>query len=111
METHFPDIRDMQAGVARDRVMTDLKALARDAEVLLRATANDASQKAKAARAQLSAAIEKAKATYGELQAQGIASAKAAAKKTDDTIRSHPYESIGVAFGLGILIGALLKRR
>ena len=28
----------------------------------------------------------------------------AAAKATDKTIRDHPYEALGVAFGLGVLI-------
>ena len=30
-----------------------------------------------------------------------IEAAKAAAKKADTTIRAHPYESIGIAFGVG----------
>ncbi len=33
------------------------------------------------------------------------------ARQTDVTIRSHPYESIGVALGIGVLLGALLGRR
>ncbi len=35
----------------------------------------------------------------------------AGAKATDRTIREHPYESLGVAFGLGVLIGVLIARR
>ncbi|MDO8539317.1 MAG: DUF883 family protein [Opitutaceae bacterium] len=91
--------------------MADLKALAGDAEALIRATADDASDKAKEARSRLTAALEKAKANYEEFQAQGIESAKEAVKKADDTIRTHPYESIGIAFGIGLLVGALLRRK
>jgi len=36
---------------------------------------------------------------------------KEAAKATDRTIREHPYESIGIAFGVGLLIGVLVARR
>jgi ElaB/YqjD/DUF883 family membrane-anchored ribosome-binding protein len=57
------------------------------------------------------AALERAKTTYADFQERGLESARAAASKADDTIRMHPYESIGVAFGLGILIGVLLRRR
>jgi ElaB/YqjD/DUF883 family membrane-anchored ribosome-binding protein len=48
--------------------MADLKALAGDAEALIRATADDASEKAKEARARLSAAVEKAKTTCFDLR-------------------------------------------
>ena len=33
------------------------------------------------------------------------------AKVADKTIREHPYESVGVAFGVGLLIGVLVGRR
>jgi ElaB/YqjD/DUF883 family membrane-anchored ribosome-binding protein len=99
------------ARAARERVATDLKTLASDAEALLRATADDASDKAKEARARLTAAVEKAKETCADLQERTVETAKEVAKKTDDTIRAHPYESIAVAFGVGILLGALLRRK
>ncbi|MCI0745746.1 MAG: hypothetical protein L0Y58_10105 [Verrucomicrobia subdivision 3 bacterium] len=34
----------------------------------------------------------------------------AGARATDRAIRQHPYESIGIAFGLGVLIGVLINR-
>jgi ElaB/YqjD/DUF883 family membrane-anchored ribosome-binding protein len=33
------------------------------------------------------------------------------ARATDDAIRSHPYESLAVALGVGLLLGALIRRR
>jgi ElaB/YqjD/DUF883 family membrane-anchored ribosome-binding protein len=33
------------------------------------------------------------------------------AKAADRVIRDHPYQTIGLAFGLGILIGVLARRR
>lgn len=111
METHFPTMENGQGHLARERVMADLKALAGDAEALLGATADDASDKAKEARARLRAAVEKAKSSYEELQSRGIGAAKDAVKTTDDSIRSHPYESIGIAFGIGLLLGVLLRRK
>ncbi len=111
METHFPDMHAAHSQQARERVMEDLRALAADAEALLKATASDASEKATEARARLAAALEKAKSSYEDMQARGIESAKAAAKKADDAVRAHPYESIGIAFGVGLLLGALLRRK
>lgn len=111
METHFPTMENSQSRLARERVMADLKTLASDAEDLLKATAGDVSEKAKDARLRVSAALDRAKTTYADLQEHGIESARAAVKQADETIRSHPYESVGIAFGIGILIGAVLRRR
>lgn len=57
-------------------------------------------------KAKLENLIEKAKDACERLQAQTTAAAKA----TDRTIREHPYQAIGVAFGLGVLLGVLIVR-
>lgn len=111
METNYEAIEKGHSAIARERVMSDLKTLTNDAEDLLKATAGDVSEKAKEARSRVAAALERAKSTYSQLQDQTIASAKAAAKKADVVIRDHPYESIGVAFGIGLLIGVLVTRK
>jgi ElaB/YqjD/DUF883 family membrane-anchored ribosome-binding protein len=111
METHFENLTQGQSAMARERVLRDLKTLVRDSESLLKATAGDLGEKASEARRRLAGALERAKVTYAELQEQTIASAKAAAKKADTLIRHHPYESIGVAFGIGLLLGVLVGRR
>jgi ElaB/YqjD/DUF883 family membrane-anchored ribosome-binding protein len=87
--------------------MTDLKVLARDAEELLKATAGEAGGKLADVRTRLAEALETAKATCHRLEEKAVAGAKA----TDRAIREHPYESLGVAFGVGLLIGVLVGRR
>ena len=111
METNYEAIEKAHGAIARERVMADLQTLARDAEDLLKATAGDVSEKAKEARARVSAALERAKTTCTHLQEQTVATAKAAAKKADTVIREHPYESIGVAFGIGLLLGVVVARK
>ena len=63
----------------------------------------DSGEKSHALRAKLEAAVEKAKAAYERLEDKTVAAAKAA----DKTVREHPYQTIGIAFGLGLLIGVL----
>jgi ElaB/YqjD/DUF883 family membrane-anchored ribosome-binding protein len=109
METHFENIQPPNP--ARDRVVADLKALIRDSEDLLKATASDLSEKAKDARARLNAALDRANHTCHDLQEQTAAKAREVAQKTDAAIRTHPYESIGIGFGLGLLIGVLVGRK
>jgi ElaB/YqjD/DUF883 family membrane-anchored ribosome-binding protein len=81
--------------------------LAEDAQALLAATANVAETKVIEARKRLSSALERGKEAWG--QAQDYASAQA--KAADEVIRDHPYQSIGIAFGVGALLGLLLRRR
>jgi ElaB/YqjD/DUF883 family membrane-anchored ribosome-binding protein len=109
METHLPPFDMNQTRVARDRVLADLKALVSDTDDLLKATAGDLSEKAREARARVSEGLERAKASMDELQAQGLESARVAMKKADVAIRDHPYESMGIALGVGLIIGALLR--
>ena len=90
-----------------EKLMTDLKVVTRDAEAILQATAGQAGEKMSELRARLSTALDSAKETGHRLQEKAVAGAKAA----DKTIREHPYESMGVAFGVGLLIGVLVSRR
>lgn len=111
METHFPNMDDAKTKLACERVMADLQALAHDTETLIRATAENAGDKAREARTRVLGALERAKTTCAELQAQSVQSARAAAKQADETIRAHPYESLAIALGIGILVGAVLRRK
>ena len=92
---------------ANERLASDLKAVVRDAEDLMKATAGQAGEKLSEVRSRLTAALESAKATCQRLEEKTIAAARA----TDRTIREHPYESIGIAFGVGLLVGVLVARK
>lgn len=107
METEFSNIRDAASDLARARLAEDVRTLIHDAERLLEATAGDVSEKAKDLRARLRDAVDRAKLSAADLQAQ----ARAGARKVDEVVRQHPYESMGVAFGVGVLLGVLLNRR
>lgn len=85
----------------------DVQSLKEDAQALLAATADVAGEKVADARKRVAAALEKGRETWEYLQEQAVKRAEAA----DEVIREHPYHSIGVAFGLGALVGFLLSRR
>jgi ElaB/YqjD/DUF883 family membrane-anchored ribosome-binding protein len=92
---------------ANERLVGDLKNVVHDAENLMKATAGQVGEKVSEVRNRLATAVESAKATCHRWEEKSIAAAKA----TDRTIRDHPYESIGIAFGVGLLIGVLVSRR
>ena len=81
--------------------------LVEDSRALLAATADVAGEKVAEARERVASALEAAKETYAEAQKRAVAGAKA----TDKLVRDHPYQAIGIAFGVGALLGLLLGRR
>ena len=93
--------------VSTDKLVTDLKRVVRDSEELLQASAGAVGEKAHEMRERLSRTLESAKATCRRVEDKAIEGAKA----TDKVIREHPYESLGVAFGLGLLVGVLVTRK
>ena len=93
--------------VAVEKLVQDLKAVVRDGEELLRAGARDLSERSIAARERLGSALESAKATQRKLQDQAVSQAKMA----DRMVRDYPYQALGVAVGLGLLVGILAGRR
>ena len=99
------------ATVTMGKLAQDLKVVMHDAEVLLKATAGEVGDKAREARVRLAASMESARAGLGDIEAKTIARAKAAATATDQAIREHPYRSIGIAAGVGLLIGVLVTRK
>lgn len=111
METHFENMEREHDAISKEKVMDDLKTLARDAEELLKATAGEVGERmgerAKEARSRLAAALEQAKVSCARWEDKTMAAARA----TDQAIRSHPYESAGAAFVVGILFGVLVGRR
>ena len=90
-----------------DRLVSDLKTVTKDAEELLKTVSGEEGNGSHDLRMRLSTAIDSARETYRRLEEKAVAGAKA----TDKVIREHPYESLGVAFGLGLLVGVLVTRK
>jgi len=90
-----------------EKLLTDLKRVVRDSEELLQASAGAVGEKANEMRERLSRTLESAKNTCRRLEEKAVEGAKAA----DKVIREHPYQSIGAAFGIGLLVGVLVTRK
>jgi ElaB/YqjD/DUF883 family membrane-anchored ribosome-binding protein len=90
-----------------EKLLEELKEVVRDGEELLRAGAEDMSERGSVAREKLAAALETARETQRRLKERAISGARA----TDRWIREYPYQSIGIAFSIGLLIGVLATRR
>jgi ElaB/YqjD/DUF883 family membrane-anchored ribosome-binding protein len=91
----------------KNAVAGESEHLVEDAQALLGATAHIAEEKVVEARRRLATALERGREVWGQVQEKAVAGAKA----TDQAIREHPYQAIGVAFGVGALLGFLFSRR
>jgi ElaB/YqjD/DUF883 family membrane-anchored ribosome-binding protein len=85
----------------------DVGSLTEDARALMNATADVAGEKVREARKRLAEAMERSKEIYGSVRERAIEGAKAA----DEAVHKHPYQAIGIALGVGALIGYLIARR
>jgi ElaB/YqjD/DUF883 family membrane-anchored ribosome-binding protein len=86
---------------------TDIETLAEDARALMNATADVAGEKVGEARKRLAAALERGKEIYGRVREKAVEGAKA----TNVAVHEHPYQAMGIALGVGALLGYLVARR
>ncbi|HYL91421.1 MAG TPA: DUF883 family protein [Burkholderiales bacterium] len=80
--------------------MDDLRAVMADAEELLRASASEAGPKVQEARARAEETLRNAR---DHMQGAG--------RELDAQVREHPWAAVGVAAGIGLLVGVLLARK
>lgn len=97
--------------VSKDKLMQDLKIVISDAEELLRATASQAGDKATAAREKVQDSLHRAKVKLAEVEDIMIDKGKQAARATDEYVHDNPWHAVGIAAGIGLVIGLLIGRR
>ena len=100
---------------ATDKLIEDFNAVIADTEQLLKSVAAVGGEKAGAMRASVEQNLKAARERLEELQDAALGRARAAAESADDYVRANPWESIGIAAGLGalagIVIGLMMNRR
>jgi len=84
----------------------ELKALLHEAEQALSSTAGEAGEKFDELRERLRDALESGRYSLDRLRAE----ATRRAKQADELVRANPYYAIGIAAGVGAIIGVLVSR-
>ena len=95
----------------RERLMGDLKVVIADAEELLRLSADQVGDSAIKLRDRVQLRLNQAKTDLLNLQESAIAGVKAAGHATDEFVHENPWKSIGIAAGVGLVVGLLIGRR
>jgi ElaB/YqjD/DUF883 family membrane-anchored ribosome-binding protein len=97
--------------VNTDKLVQDLRVVVADAEELLRATANQAGERAAAAREKIERSLATAKVKLTEIESALAQKTREMAHATDAYVQEHPWTAVGVAAGVGLVIGLLISRR
>ena len=95
----------------RDKLMSDVQVVVADADELMRVTANQTGERFADATARVQARMSQAKEEVARMQESAVARAKALGQTTDGYVHEHPWTSIGIAAGVGVVAGLLLGRR
>jgi ElaB/YqjD/DUF883 family membrane-anchored ribosome-binding protein len=97
--------------VNKDKLIADMKVVVADAEELLRATANQAGDKVGELRGKIQDHLITARASLADAQAAAVERAKQVGRATDDYVQDNPWRSVGIAAGIGLVVGLLIGRR
>ncbi|MDQ1315629.1 MAG: hypothetical protein QG662_1738 [Pseudomonadota bacterium] len=97
--------------ITKEQLIHDFKVVVADAEALLKATAGQGGEAMSAVRDRVEESLATAKARMADAQEELMARTKAAAKATDEYVHVHPWQAIGVAASVGVVIGLLIGRR
>ena len=85
---------------ASDKLMQDLRAVMVDAEELLKATAGQTGERIEKVRARAEQSVSKARERLG-----------AAGQEVNDRVQENPWTAVGLAAGVGLVVGMILGRK
>ena len=97
--------------VTKEKLVADFRVVVADAEELLRATAGQAGDKVAELRTKAQDHLAVARIKLAEYEAAVVDKAKEAGRAADDYVHENPWTSVGIAAGVGFLVGLLIGRR
>ena len=100
----------MNGEAAKEKLVGDLKSLIGDAEELLKASANQAGEKFSVARQKIEQSLVEGKKSLADAEKILVKKGKEAADVSDDYVRENPWGAVGIAAGIGLVLGLLIRR-
>ena len=101
----------MAERISADQLIDDLTAVIRDAENLLRATAAQTGDKVQEMRARAEESVRMAKERLSGLEDEALKHARVLAGEAEEYVRGNPWQAVGIAAGVGLVLGLLMSRR
>ncbi len=101
----------MATPISADKLIEDLQVVVRDAEALLQATAAHTGEKVEGIRARATESVQKARQRLAAVEKETVREVRQAAATADEYVHKNPWQAVGVAAGVGLLVGLLISRR
>ncbi len=101
----------MAEHISTQALRTDLANVMRDAEALMKASAGHGGEKVDEARNRILESLESAKRRLLEVERSAVRHGDEAVAATEKYVKSNPWQSVGIAAGVGLILGVLLARR
>jgi len=99
------------AAVTKHQLVEEFNSVVAETEQLLKSVAKAGGQNAGALHASVEQSLANAKDRLRNLQATSTEQVQVAAQATDKYVHENPWQIIGIAAGLGMVIGMMLGRR
>jgi ElaB/YqjD/DUF883 family membrane-anchored ribosome-binding protein len=93
-----------------DKLVSDLKTLIGDAEELLKATANQAGEQVTAVRRRIEESLKEGKQTLSDAEEILFEKTQDAADAACEYVQKNPWSAVGIAAGVGLVLGLLIRR-
>jgi ElaB/YqjD/DUF883 family membrane-anchored ribosome-binding protein len=94
-----------------EKLMQDLKTVVGDAEELVKATASQSGEHIGRIRARAEESLRIARERIKEVTQTAEMQARAAAREVDKKVHENPWTAVGIAAGIGLVLGILLGRK
>lgn len=89
----------------------DLATVMRDAEALIKASADQGGEKMNEARGKIRESLETARTRLQAAERAALRHGEDAMIATEDYVKRNPWQAVGFAAGVGLVLGVLLARR
>lgn len=97
--------------IDQQQLVSDMKSAIADAEDMLHATADQTGDKIAHMRARIQERLKATRLRLADAEATLVAKTRAAARATDAYVHESPWTAIGIAAGVGLVLGVILGRR
>lgn len=95
----------------KEQLAADFREIMNDVESVMASGAARADGEAEALRGRIERRLESARRRAGDLQHEAAEQMRRAADATDDFVHDHPWQAVGAAAALGVVVGMLIGRR
>jgi ElaB/YqjD/DUF883 family membrane-anchored ribosome-binding protein len=96
---------------SKEKLIENFHSVINNTEELMRSVSSESGGKAQALRAKIEQNLKHAKEYLQDMEESVVDKSKVAARITDDYVHENAWRTVGLAIGLGVVIGLLMRNR